>query len=391
MLFLPKGVVVEYALAREHFEGLIAPLIARTVQSCRQLVTGADLAWAQVDRVLLVGGSCRIPYVEKTLQRELDRPTRRAEDLEVVVALGAALHGERPARDSLLAKDDAVIAVERLPFEPQLVTIPAGPFLMGTPRSEFDELLKLWAGGLLSQLFLQGDRRKRLERETPQHAMTLGEYAIARYPITNAEFAHFIEAGGYAQRDYWTEAGWQQKEAYGWTHPRRWHDERFNTPSQPVVGVSWYEAVAYCRWLSAKSGKSYRLPTEAEWEKAARGTDGRRYPWGNRWNAALCNNGESGPGATTPVGQYSPAGDSPYGCADMAGNVWEWCSSLYQPYPYERGDGRENLEEQGNRVLRGGSWYNDNPAWVRCASRDGDLPGLNYGLLGFRVARSSRP
>ena len=266
---------------------------------------------------------------------------------------------------------------KRLPFEPQLVTIPAGPFLMGTPESELNELEKL------------GVKRKYLEREVPQHEVTLEEYAIARYPITNAEFERFIEDGGYTQRDYWTDAGWQRKEKDSWTQPRLWDDEKWNTPSQPVVGVSWYEAVAYCRWLSEKSGKTYRLPTEAEWEKAARGTDGRRYPWGDGWDASLCNNKESGPGQTTPVGEY-PEGESPYGVEELVGQVWEWCRTKYgSSYPYKPDDGREDEDGDDTRIARGGSWASSAPAGrCRCGCRFGDDPG-NWGNNGgFRCVRT---
>jgi formylglycine-generating enzyme required for sulfatase activity len=266
---------------------------------------------------------------------------------------------------------------ERLPFEPQLVTIPAGPFLMGTPESEVDELEKL------------GLKREYIEHEVPQHEVTLDEYAIARYPITNAEFERFIEDGGYTQRDYWTDAGWKQKEKENWTQPRYWDDDTLNDPSQPVVGVSWYEALAYCRWLSEKSGKPYRLPTEAEWEKAARGTDGRRYPWGDAWDASLCNNKESGPGKTTPVGEY-PEGESPYGVEELVGQVWEWCRTKYSSsYPYQPDDGREDEEGSDTRILRGGSWYDSDPAGVcRCGFRLGFNPGIRLSLRGFRCVRT---
>ena len=95
-----------------------------------------------------------------------------------------------------------------------------------------------------------------------------------------------------------------------------------------MANVSWYDVVTYCRWLSKVTGKPYRLPSEAEWEKAARGSEGWIYPWGNEWDEKLCNSLEGGKGGTSPVGMYSPAGDSPYDCADMAGNVWEWTRSL---------------------------------------------------------------
>ena len=107
--------------------------------------------------------------------------------------------------------------------------------------------------------------------------------------MTNYEFKEFIEAGGYKEKRWWTDAGWSQKEQESWTEPRYWDDTRFNKPNQPVVGVSWYECLAYCRWRSAESGQSYRLPTEAEWEKAARGTDGRQYPWGKEFEPKRLN------------------------------------------------------------------------------------------------------
>jgi formylglycine-generating enzyme required for sulfatase activity len=271
-----------------------------------------------------------------------------------------------------------------LPFEPQLVTVPAGPFLMGTPERELDGLVKL------------GANRDWISNEVPQHEVDLPAYAISRYPVTNAEFARFVEDGGYTDPGYWTGAGWQVKEREGWTQPRYWEDEAWNDPSQPVVGVSWYEALAYCRWLAARTGWDYRLPSEAEWEKAARGTDGRRYPWGNAWDPARCNNKETGPGSTTPVGQY-PEGDSPYGVSEMVGQVWEWCSSKYggsgtQPqfgYPYNPDDGREDLEGDETRILRGGSWYNDAPAGVcRCGYRRGAYPGDGGSDRGFRCVRT---
>lgn len=272
-----------------------------------------------------------------------------------------------------------------LPFEPQLVTIPAGPFLMGTPERGVDGIFKLM------QAEYKDTKREWPEREIPQHEVVLDSYAISRYPITNVEYAHFIEDGGYTVRDYWTEAGWAQKENEELTEPLFWKDVQWNDPAQPVVGVSWYEAAAYCRWLAAKSGKPYRLPTEAEWEKAARGMDGRRYPWGNTWDASCCNNKESGPGKTVPVGQY-PRGDSPYGVGDLAGQAREWCNSRFASYPYRIDDGREETEGNDPRVLRGGSW-NDGIGWCRCSCRIWNYPGNGAPNRGFRCVRtfSSNP
>lgn len=294
-------------------------------------------------------------------------------------------------------EEKPVTEAAALPFEPQMVNIPAGKFLMGTSDSELKALAKL-------------DKDKKyqewIKREAPQHEVDLPAYAIGRYPVTNAEFARFMEDGGYTTRGYWKDAGWKRKESEGWTKPRYWDDEQWNDPSQPVVGVSWHEAVAYCNWLAEKTGKPYRLPTEAEWEKAARpplaspplsGGDGEgtRYPWGNEWDKDKCNNKESGPGRTTPVGQYSPQGDSPYGVGDMVGQVWEWCSSKYggvdaQPkfkYPYQANDGREDLEGEDTRILRGGSWAEE-AAYCRCGYRFRLLPGGRFYNWGFRCART---
>lgn len=189
--------------------------------------------------------------------------------------------------------------IARMPFEPELVTVPAGGFLMGTSDAQVKSMLTRfdWAK--------QHQEKGWFAREQPQHEVMLDEYQIGRYPVTNAEYAEFVADAG--------------RET-----PKHWRGDRppEELVSHPVVYVTWEDALAYVDWLRERTGQPYRLPTEAEWEKAARGQDGRQWPWGNDWDPAKANCKPGGPGRTTPVGQYSPGGDSAYDCADTAGNVW---------------------------------------------------------------------
>jgi len=227
-----------------------------------------------------------------------------------------------------------------------MVYVPAGEFLMGSTDAEIAAA--------------EADCRECppgwFDEEKPKHSVYLDGYWIDKYEVTNQQFARFIADDGYDRRELWTEAGWAWKERENRTQPRYWDDSSWNGDALPVVGVTWFEAVAYCSWAGA------RLPTEAEWERAA-SWDGRRgekltYPWGNDWNPAKANTAETALGYTTEPGQYCPQGASPVGACDMAGNVWEWCSSIHRSYPYRADDGREDLEADGTRSLRGGSWIN---------------------------------
>ena len=153
--------------------------------------------------------------------------------------------------------------------------------------------------------------------------------------------------------------------------------------------MDWYEAVAFTRWLSAQLGYDISLPTEQQWEKAARGTDGREYPWGNEFKSGFANINEKYQKAgtwylqqTTSVGVY-PQGDSPYGLADMTGNVWEWCLNKYNQPKYLKADVSGDI-----RVVRGGSWYHY-PEYARCAYRRRCNPDYRYYRRGFRVVCSS--
>jgi iron(II)-dependent oxidoreductase len=238
---------------------------------------------------------------------------------------------------------------------PGMVYIPPGTFLMG--------------GG--------DDDPGAQDNEKPQHEVWLAGYYIDRYPVTNARYRAFIEAGGYETRAYWTEVGWE------WKGDRRapyfWDDETKNGPEQPVVGVSWYEAVAYARW----AGKA--LPAEPQWEKAA-GWDPeekrmRLYPWGDEWDAAKRSTTS---GSWPPVGEISPGRFNYYGVSDMAA-IYVWCSSKFQSYPYACDDGREDLAGTGARVQRGGGYTdNDRDYRARCAFRNRSDPRFWDGYGGMR-------
>jgi formylglycine-generating enzyme required for sulfatase activity len=189
---------------------------------------------------------------------------------------------------------------EHGPDESPMVLVPAGTFLMGLPDNDF-----------LAE-----------EHEKPQRTVHLSAFWIDIYPVTNARFARFLEAGGYADPAWWSPAGWAWRQQHGIRRPLQWGQAGWDGGDQPVAGVSWYEAAAYASWAGR------RLPTDAEWEKAARGTDGRRYPWGNEWPLPALANFALSVGRTTPVGLY-PQGASPYGCHDMGGNVNNWTADWY--------------------------------------------------------------
>ncbi len=226
-------------------------------------------------------------------------------------------------------------------------------------------------------------------RETPLHQVTVNAFNLARYPVTNGLYAQFIAADGYANGDYWTPEGWAWQQHTHRTQPRMWDDPKYAGSDRPVVGVSWFEAMAFTRWASAATGQAIRLPTEAEWEWAARGDNPRwLYPWGGVWDAAKLNSGASdgdtsSHGTTTPVGTF-PRGNGPFGHSDQLGQVWEWTSSVFKPYPYVT-DEREDAYTPDRRILRGGCWADSKYA-NRVTTRY-HYPAF-YGdvTTGFRVA-----
>lgn len=236
-----------------------------------------------------------------------------------------------------------------------------------TPDEEaggFDKFTKAISGGK----FKVEELDKEIEIEK--------DYQMGIYPVTNSQYERFIEAGGYRNKEYWPDEGRKWREKEGIMQPKYWDDKKWNQADYPVVGVSWYEAEAYCIWLNQKTGENYRLPAEAEWEKAASWDEEKKtksvYPWGDEFDKEKCNSSESGIGRTTPVNKY-PQGLSPYGCYDMAGNVWEWCAGWYT--------------EGESRVLRGGSWRSAQQ-YARCVYRYYSHPSYRRHILGFRLSRT---
>lgn len=244
---------------------------------------------------------------------------------------------------------------------PQMVLIPAGPFLMGTSDEQVAMMVENenWAEEWHTEDLFQ--------IEQPQHKVTLPDFEIGLYPVSNLEYFSFIYNTGHRVPKNWTGFHYGEGEA-----------------SHPVAGISKADALAYCKWLSASLKTEYRLPTEAEWEKAARGTEGRIYPWGDFFDPWRCNTLESAKRATTPNGSYSPSGDSVYGIADMAGNVWEWTSSFFSPYPFKE---NTDLDKTNKCIVRGGAWYYSHKL-ARCAARETVLPDYVSTSLGFRLVHS---
>ena len=298
-----------------------------------QTVGGHQINAAGDSKIEQVGDSYHIEQATVNLPPELVRRLLAASEIE----------------------DLTVAELKREHWEPETVFIAAGPFLMGSAPGE----------GIP-------------DYETPQFGLTLPEYRIGKYPVTNEQYARFI---------------WQTKRVadsvllWDGNQPA---DEKLD---QPVCGVTWYESLAYCQWLSEESGRLYTLPTEAQWERAARGSDGRLYPWGEDWDPRRCNSEKE---VITAVTAYPPQND--LGCYDLAGNTREWTLTAWgqersQPakhYKYPREDDRRNGVQEPSttrRVFRGG--WAVSPQGFRCSARDAYLPrkrGPKYKRHGFRVA-----
>lgn len=307
---------------------------------------------------------------------------------------------------------------------PPLEPVPAGEFIRGSdPR----------------------DKRAYSDEKTSERKLHLPAFEMGRYPVTNAEYGFFVRDGGYKNDQWWSGPGKQWKaggadahaaaiqdwmalrkiyldsaetlenraKRLNWTpqnlrywkevtaldedqahtraeqvfdrpfdRPAFWDDRDLSSPGRPVVGINWYEAEAYCNWLSGATGKTFRLPSEMEWEKSVRGTNGNEYPWGEKFESKRCNSVESHIYTTTPIGLY-PDGISPFKIFDASGNVWEWTSDWYQMYSGGEQDSSKDFGEK-YRVVRGGSFLG-NRILARCAYRLWNTPVNFLNLMGFRV------
>jgi formylglycine-generating enzyme required for sulfatase activity len=238
---------------------------------------------------------------------------------------------------------------------PPLAHVPAGDFLLGTSQQRDPDAFPT---------------------EGPEHRFRLSAYQIAKYPITVGEYACFVRNGGIVP---------ETRADVTW-------DGQLLHLDHPVVCVRWIDAKAYTEWLRDITGQAWRLPNEAEWEKAAswdhtknKGQK-RIYPWGNKFDKNLCNTNVSGIHTTSEIDRY-PRGSSPAGCFDMAGNVWEWTTSVFQSFPYDPTDGRENPASDKHRVLRGGAWLLE-PRVARTTCRNSEHPREFSGYfidVGFRL------
>lgn len=220
-------------------------------------------------------------------------------------------------------------------------------------------------------------------REAPRREVRVAEFDMVHVPVTVAQYTAFLEAKGVDDRQWWSEAGWawRQGTANGWgrtdrAQPEDWSQQQ-SDQQNPVTGVTFYEAEAYCHWLSAMKNRAARLPAEEEWEKAARGDDSRPWPWGDDFSPEKANTFEREAGGVLPVGSC-PGDVSPYQLLDMAGNVQEWTSSPYRPAP------DENFPDSELRVAKGGSW-NDTGFGARTSYRHVYPPGYYFPFLGFRI------
>jgi formylglycine-generating enzyme required for sulfatase activity len=336
---------------------------------------------AEADQVLATGQSKLAESRMATAQAAIESATKQAgvinatatrqasESRATSTAQSARATALMATATRLAATEAAVISAQAAQLHRatglDFVYVPEGEFKMGSPDGVgYDD-------------------------EHPQHTIYLDEYWIGRTEVTNAQYGRFVNAEGYSEQDFWSVDGWAWRQENDATAPRCWEDSNLNQPDQPVVCVTWYEAEAYTKWLSEQNDITVTLPSEAQWEKAARGIAGYIYPWGNAEPNDNLLNYNDPEGKPVAVGSY-PAGASPYDALDMAGNVWEWTADWFNENYYSESPlANPPGAEQGDfRILRGGAYWSA-ATDVRGAYRYWDFPDLWYWYVGFRVAALS--
>ncbi|MFL5803318.1 MAG: SUMF1/EgtB/PvdO family nonheme iron enzyme, partial [Roseiflexaceae bacterium] len=319
---------------------------------------------------------------------------RDAASLLVRLLLSESLDLNLRLRAMQLATEHGDLRPDVCTLPPALVPIAGGRFVIGSTREEIQR-----AGRSYERAYLErGDPMKAREArnwpndEGNDQQLTLAAFAINRYLVTNAQYALFIADDGYdSARPWWQGARKRWLHTTSHTAPRDW-PERKHLPNHPIVGITWYEAQAFCQWLSQHrsynpQGHTYRLPNEAEWEYAVRGAERRFYPWGMQAPDIVHANFGGRHHDTTPVGCFL-AGATPEGIYDLAGNVWEWTSSVYRPYPYRVTNARDRSDDVSGETftVRGGCWRS--PAALLRASHRHYYPPSHYDRnLGFRLIR----
>ena len=233
----------------------------------------------------------------------------------------------------------------------------------------------------------------KVKLEDVKEEFAVEAFHMAKYPVTVAQYQVFMADEGYTNEAYWTAAGWQWRTENNITEPREWRNKdwqkRFYQPTHPIVGISWYEAMAFCAWLQAKAGENVHLPSEQQWQRAAEGDKKFIYPWGNDWDGEQCNHNVYDnykerweTSNTSPVTAYEGKGDSPFRVVDMAGNVWEWCLTNYETGL------NDNISNTNNQSVRGGSWDIGVTFDFRANARFAVNPKGRGSGLGFRLVLS---
>ena len=341
--------VVEFLLASK------ADVNAKKTNGVTPLHVAAALGRTEIAKILLSKGA------DPNAADSQERTPRSLAEKNGHTAVVELLTGSGAGTDNASEKDTLTTKVKpgtkvgdvtvNLKDGAEMVWVPAGEFLMGTTDAEVAALLKgnpaYEAGGF--------------DSEKPQRKVYLDGYWVYKYEVTVKQYRKFCKE---TNREMPKAPGWGEKDDH------------------PMVYVSWRDAAEYAKWAAGS------LPTEAQWEKAARGTDGRKYPWGSTWDKNKCANPELGLTSPAPVGSY-PAGASPYGCMDMAGNVFEWCGDWYGEDYYKTSPSRnpKGPSSGENRVLHGGTWGGCDAAGCRCAFRHYDDPYYTVDNYGFRLVR----